>query len=83
VILQQPFDGTPKTAEPRRNSSPRIAAVHTPERVQAILNLIAFLRHYRDAWHAWRHGKRDQVFPAGTYALRVYARVSCAPDVPS
>ena len=63
--------------------NPLIAAAHTPERVQAIRNLLAFLRDYRAAWHAWRHGKREQVFPAGTYALRIYARVACAPACPA
>ena len=83
TVLQQAFDAVPKTIEPRRNPNPRIAARHTPERVQAIRNLMAFLRDYRAAWHAWRQGKRDQVFPSGTYALRVYARVACAPAVPA
>lgn len=73
---------SPKTSEPRRNPHPRIAARHTPERVQAIQSLMAFLRAYRAAWHAWRHGKREQVFPAGTYALRVYARFACMPACP-
>ena len=82
AVLQQDFSAAPKTTEPRRNPNPRIAAAHTPERVQAIRNLVAFLRDYRAAWHAWRHGKRDVVFPAGTYALRVYARVACAPACP-
>ncbi len=83
AVLQQCFDAVPKTTEPRRNPNPRIAAAHTPERVQAIRNLLAFLRDYRAAWHAWRHGKREQLFPAGTYALRIYARVACAPACPA
>jgi REP element-mobilizing transposase RayT len=83
VVLRQAFDAVPKTTEPRRNPSPRIAAKHSPERVQAIRSLVVFLRDYRAAWQAWRNGKRDQVFPAGTYALRVYARVSCAPACPA
>jgi REP element-mobilizing transposase RayT len=70
AVRQQAFDAVPKTVEPRRNPNPRIAASHTPERVQAIRNLLAFLRAYRDAWRAWRLGKRDQVFPAGTYVLK-------------
>jgi hypothetical protein len=82
-VLQQSFDAAPKTTEPRRNSNPRIAAAHTPERVQAIRNLVTFLRNYRAAWLAWRHGKREQLFPAGTYALRIYARVACAPACPT
>jgi putative transposase len=83
VVLQQSFDAVPKTAEPRRNHNPRVAAAHTPERVLAIRNLVAFVRAYRAAWHAWRHGKRDQIFPPGTYALRIYARVACAPACPA
>jgi hypothetical protein len=71
AVLQQSLDAKPHTTEPRRNPNPRIAAAHTPERVQAIRNLMTFLRHYRAAWHAWRHGKREQVFPTGTYAVRV------------
>jgi putative transposase len=83
AVRQQPFHATPHTSEPRRNTNPRIAARHRPEREQAIRNLMAFQRAYRAAWHAWRHGKREQVFPAGTYALRIYARVACAPACPA
>jgi hypothetical protein len=83
AVLQQSFDAVPKTIEPRRNPNPRIAAAHTPERVQAIRRLLAFLRDYRAAWLAWRDGNRARVFPAGTYALRVYARVACAPACPA
>lgn len=83
-VLQQRFDAAPNTVEPRRrNPSPRIAAAHTPDRVQAIRNLQAFWRDYRAAWLAWRNGNRDQAFPAGTYALRIYARVACAPACPA
>jgi REP element-mobilizing transposase RayT len=83
TVLQQAFDAAPKTTEPRRNPHPRIAAAFTPERIQAIQDFRAFVRKYRDAWHAWRDGKRDQLFPAGTYALRVHARVACAPACPA
>jgi hypothetical protein len=83
AVLQQAFDAVPKTSEPRRNPHPRIAARHTPERVQAIQRFIRFLRDYRAAWQLWRQGKRDQVFPAGTYALRIHARVACSPACPA
>lgn len=83
AVLQQSFDAAPNTAEPRRNVRPRIAARHGPARAAAIQRLRAFLRDYRAAWLSWRAGKRDQVFPAGTYALRIYARVACAPACPS
>jgi REP element-mobilizing transposase RayT len=83
AVLQQPFDATPQSTEPRRNPSPRIAAKHTPERVGAIQDMLDFVRRYRTAWHAWRSGARDTLFPPGTYALRIYARVACAPACPA
>jgi putative transposase len=82
AILRQSFNAVPKTTEPRRNPSPRIAAKHTPERVQVIQRLLDFVRRYRIAWRAWRAGARDTPFPAGTYSLRVYARVACTPACP-
>jgi hypothetical protein len=83
AVLRQAFDAAPKSTELRRNPNPRIASKRTPERIQAIRNLVAFLRSYRQAWLAWRSGKRDQIFPAGTYALRVHTRVACAPACPA
>jgi len=83
AVRQQAFDAFPATTEPRRTPNPRIAAADTQERIGAIRRLLAFLRDYRAAWHAWRQGKREQVFPAGTYALRIYARVACAPTCPA
>jgi hypothetical protein len=82
AVLRQAFRATPTTSELRRNPHPRIAARRTPERVHALRQLVAFVKRYRDAWHAWRAGRRDVIFPAGTYALRIYARVACAPACP-
>jgi REP element-mobilizing transposase RayT len=79
AIRHQPIDATPRSAEIRRNPSPRIAARHAPERLLAVQNLLDFVRRYRAAWHAWRNGARLTTFPAGTYALRIYARVACEP----
>lgn len=76
-IRRQSVDGRPRSYEVRRNPSPRIAAGNTPERLLAIGRLLEFVRRYRSAWHAWRSGRRDTVFPAGTYALRVHAQVAC------
>lgn len=78
-ILRADFHDRPTNGEPRRRCRPRIAAKDTSQRVDAIERLKAFLHDYRVAWQAWRHGQRDQVFPAGTYALRIYARVACRP----
>jgi putative transposase len=83
AVLRQSFSARPKTPAPRRNPSPRIAAKSTPARVNAIRRMLEFVREYRAAWTEWRNGNRDTVFPIGTYALRIYARVACAPAVPA
>jgi hypothetical protein len=79
AVLRQPFVGSPRSTETRRNPNPRIAARHTPERIHAIGNLLSFVHRYRAAWIAWRGGARDTVFPMGTYSLRIGARVTCGP----
>lgn len=83
AVLQQAFDAIPRSTEPRRSPSPRIAAKHTFERVQAISDLLDFYRRYRCAWAAWRAGAHNTLFPSGTYALRIHARVACAPACPA
>lgn len=82
-VLRQTSDVVPKSHAPRRNTNPRIAAAHAADRAKAIQQLVAFWRAYRAAWIAWRDGNRSQLFPAGTYALRVHARVACAPACPA
>jgi putative transposase len=81
-VLQEAFDASPIAPERKRNPRPRIAAKDIPERARALLSLLAFVRRYRDAWYAWRAGRRDVLFPVGTYALRVHARVACVPACP-
>ena len=83
AVLRQAFGAAPKTPAPRRNPSPRIAAKSTPERVRAIRRMLEFVAEYRTAWNDWRNGNRAALFPPGTYALRIYARVACAPAVPA
>ncbi len=83
AALQASSDGMPRLSEPRRIHIPRVAALDYVRRKQAYFRLREFLRSYRIAWEGWRSGRRDVVFPAGTYALRVQARVACQPMVPS
>lgn len=83
AVLRQSFSDIPKTPTPRRNLSPRIAAKSPPERVAAIRRMLEFVRQYRAAWCQWRDGNRTVVFPIGTYALRIYARVACIQTVPA
>ena len=83
AVLRQSFSAVPKTPAPRRKPSPRIAAKSKPARVNAIRRMLEFVRSYRAAWNEWRGGRPDVLFPYGTYALRIYARVACAQAVPA
>ena len=46
--------------------------------MEAILRLKAFLEEYRPAWYDFTHGRRDTLFPAGTYWMRVAFSARCA-----
>ena len=78
VLRQSPFD-RPRTHEPRRELSPRVACRNKWARIEALCRLKAFVEGYRAAWQRYRDGHRDAVFPHGTYWLRVYASVTCSP----
>ncbi len=78
VRKQSPFD-SPRSRAPRRKMSPRVAEKDKWRRVEALQRLQWFLDEYRCALTLWRAGFREVVFPAGTYGLRVHARVACAP----
>jgi hypothetical protein len=77
VRRQNPF-ARPASGEPRRELNPRIATRDKWKRIEALGRLVGFLRAYRSAWHEWRMGARDVLFPAGTYQLRLEHRVRCA-----
>ncbi len=77
AVLRQPFSAAPAREAIRRKLNPRIAAANPSIRAAIIRALQRFIAEYREAWHAWRHGQRDVLFPHGTYALRVHARAPC------
>jgi REP element-mobilizing transposase RayT len=77
VLDQSPFD-VPQTHEPRRELSPRVACRSKWARIEALQRLKAFVDAYREAWRAYREGRRDTLFPCGTYWLRLHAAVPCA-----
>lgn len=74
------FGSRPKHRHPPGAVAPHVAA-EDKELLKALLERRrAFLAAYRDAYLRWRAGKRNVVFPPGTYALRVYAGVRVADD---
>lgn len=78
VRAQSPF-ARPRSGEPRRQLSPRVAARDKWRRIELLQQLKGFLSAYRDALLVWREGKVAPVFPAGTYLMRVAHGVACAP----
>ncbi len=76
ILRQSPF-GRPSSEEPRRGLDPRVAATDKWSRIEAIARLKAFREAYRAARAAWLMGDASVLFPAGTYFLRRFARVTC------
>jgi REP element-mobilizing transposase RayT len=77
VLAQKPF-ARPRPGESRFRLNPRVAAVDTWKRKEAISRLKAFLAEYRAAWRRLREGAPGVLFPPGTYHLRVVHRIPCA-----
>lgn len=78
ILATRPSDG-PVTEQPFRQLRPRVATKDEGLRRAALTRLAEFLDRYREAWAARRAGRTSQVFPAGTYLLRVLHGVRCAP----
>jgi putative transposase len=77
VLAQWPF-ARPGTGEPRRTIRPRVAARDQWRRIELLGRLKSFLSEYRAALGQWCSGKRDTIFPAGTYQMRTLHGVACA-----
>jgi REP element-mobilizing transposase RayT len=77
VLRQDPF-ASPRSAEPRRRLSPRVATRDKWRRIESLLRLKSFESEYRDARLAFEQGDREVVFPVGTYLLRRRFQVRCA-----
>ena len=77
VINQKPA-AAPRTIEPRRTLSPRVASQNRWLRIEALGRCADFTRAYRDALRAWCASKRDVIFPFGTYAMKRRHAALCA-----
>jgi putative transposase len=77
VLHQRPTE-RPRTHEPRRALSPRVAATNKWARIEVLQRNKAFIAAYRTARDLWQAGKQA-VFPAGTYWLRRFASVPVDP----
>jgi REP element-mobilizing transposase RayT len=78
-ILKVRPSASPKTEEVRGGLKPRVACRDKWKRIEALGRLAAFVEAYRSALRAWRRGRADVRFPAGTYLVRVTHGVACEP----
>jgi putative transposase len=78
-ILRQDWRACPESKEERRDINPRIAARSRWGRIEALQRNRTFRDEYAAAREAFIRGARDVVFPAGTYWLRRFAKVTCRP----
>jgi hypothetical protein len=79
VLAQRPTD-TPRSQEPRRALSPRIACRNQWLRIETLRRCKKFIADYKEAWRRWCAAIRDVVFPPGTYAMRRRHGVAIAPS---
>jgi putative transposase len=77
-VLKQRVLDRPASHERLRKLRPRFAARDSGRRLELARRLKAFLAEYRDALAAWRDGRREVVFPEGTYHLRVAHGAACS-----
>ncbi|HXU80255.1 MAG TPA: hypothetical protein VN914_02585 [Polyangia bacterium] len=78
-VLRQDWRASPNSEEARGGLKPTVAARNYWGRMEALQRNRAFRDAYILARDEFIKGKRDTVFPAGTYWLRRFAKVSCEP----
>jgi hypothetical protein len=79
-VLKQKCSASPRTQASHRNMNPRVACKSKWHRIEALARNRAFLTQYYQALALWKKTKDPQtVFPAGTYAMRIYNGVKCSP----
>jgi putative transposase len=82
TVRAQHWNDNPRSREPRRRLSPRVACRNTWRRIEALRRNKAWLDAYRRARDAFLKGAAA-AFPIGTFWLRRHAGVSCEPVAPS
>ena len=77
-VLRQSRHARPKSREPRFGVSPKVACRNKWRRIERLRANKYWHHDYVASLADWRAGKRDVVFPAGTYKMRVVHNVRCA-----
>ena len=78
AVVKQRMGDRPRSREPRRKLSPRVACRNTWRRIEALMRNREFHALYRTAREQFLAGL-DAIFPAGSYWLRRFAGVPCEP----
>ena len=82
VMQQDPFDSAGDVF-PDRGRDPCLSC-KDPETYKSERRALTVWRQkQRECWELWRHGKRDVVFPAGTYLMREVYKVRCGEPPPT
>ena len=83
-VNRSPDDSPEGGTVPRRDKiKPTIACTGNPKRFAALkLGLRVWRQAYRYAWGLWKEGRRDAVFPLGTFAMRVTHSACCGLPAP-
>ncbi len=77
-VLKQRVWERPARPKERPTLKPRFAARDLGRRIELARRLKLFLAEHRESLLAWRDGRRDTVFPEGTYLMRVLHGAACA-----
>ena len=77
AVLNQHWNDSPQSREPRRQLSPRVASRNVWRRIEALNRNRSWLAAYRDARDLFLAGVRTVAFPAGTFWLRHFAGAYC------
>ena len=78
-LSKQRWSDCPTSFARRMSLRPRVATRDNSRRIEALCRNKQFEIDHAEALKAWRAGKRDAVFPFGTYKMRRLHGVSCVP----
>ena len=76
AVLSAPSSKKATSEEPLGAMIPRLAATDKTLRIKLIKKAKEWLRSYREALKSWTDGRRETVFPAGTFAMERQFRVT-------
>jgi REP element-mobilizing transposase RayT len=77
AIMRQKYTDRSHKTDPHGEISPRIACKDKWTRIEVLAKLTGFIVEYKEALEKWKAGKRDVLFPYGTYKMKIHAHVRC------